>query len=35
MPKQIFFKMEEKPLDKEDLKKKKWDSLFKDESGET
>ena len=33
-PKQIFLKMEEKPPDKEDLKK-KWDSLFKDESGET
>jgi hypothetical protein len=35
MPKQVFFfKMEEKPPDKEDLKK-KWDSLFEDESGIT
>jgi len=32
IPKQPFvFKMEEKPPDKEDLKK-KWDSFFKDES---
>lgn len=29
-PKQVFFKMEEKPITKEDWKK-KWDSFFKDE----
>ncbi len=30
-PRRKFFRMEEKPLEKEDQKK-KWDSLFKDET---
>jgi hypothetical protein len=33
-PKHAFFQMEQKPLTKEDFKK-KWDSLFRDEPEET